>query len=203
MQRRTWSLIAIPAVLGAMAITVPALAGTSSSPKARTARARSCTAVIVISHDRDLLDTSVDQILHLDRGKLTLYKGKPGKNGTNGTNGTNGAAGAPGTARAYAVVQPTSPSAANLIVGQTSNITSVSEPTPGTYCVIPAAGINPSSYPPVVSQEISYSSAGPGVVAVNVQHPDCPTGFEVDTYAATSATPTTTATGYAFTIVIP
>ena len=31
--------------------------------------------VIVISHDRDLLDTSVDQILHLDGGKLTLYKG--------------------------------------------------------------------------------------------------------------------------------
>ncbi len=31
--------------------------------------------VIVISHDRDLLDTSVDQILHLERGKLTLYKG--------------------------------------------------------------------------------------------------------------------------------
>ncbi|MBN8981832.1 MAG: ABC-F family ATP-binding cassette domain-containing protein [Rhizobiales bacterium] len=31
--------------------------------------------VIVLSHDRDLLDTSVDQILHLDRGKLTLYKG--------------------------------------------------------------------------------------------------------------------------------
>src|SRR5690242_11118706 len=31
--------------------------------------------VIVISHDRDLLDTSVDQILHLSNGKLTLYKG--------------------------------------------------------------------------------------------------------------------------------
>jgi ATP-binding cassette, subfamily F, member 3 len=31
--------------------------------------------VIVISHDRHLLDTSVDQILHLDRGKLTLYRG--------------------------------------------------------------------------------------------------------------------------------
>jgi ATP-binding cassette, subfamily F, member 3 len=31
--------------------------------------------VIVISHDRDLLDTSVDQILHLNAGKLTLYKG--------------------------------------------------------------------------------------------------------------------------------
>jgi len=31
--------------------------------------------VIVISHDRDLLETSVDQILHLDHSKLTLYRG--------------------------------------------------------------------------------------------------------------------------------
>src|SRR6185437_6701518 len=31
--------------------------------------------VIVISHDRDLLETSVDQILHLERGKLALYRG--------------------------------------------------------------------------------------------------------------------------------
>jgi len=31
--------------------------------------------VVVISHDRDLLEVSVDQILHLDGGKLTLYRG--------------------------------------------------------------------------------------------------------------------------------
>ena len=31
--------------------------------------------VIVISHDRDLLDNSVDQILHLEAKKLTLYRG--------------------------------------------------------------------------------------------------------------------------------
>lgn len=31
--------------------------------------------VIVISHDRDLLESSVDQILQLERGKLMLYKG--------------------------------------------------------------------------------------------------------------------------------
>src|SRR5215471_12669175 len=31
--------------------------------------------VIVISHDRELLDTTVGYILHLERGKLTLYKG--------------------------------------------------------------------------------------------------------------------------------
>jgi ATP-binding cassette subfamily F protein 3 len=30
---------------------------------------------IVISHDRDLLDNAVDWILHLDAGKLTLYRG--------------------------------------------------------------------------------------------------------------------------------
>jgi ATP-binding cassette, subfamily F, member 3 len=31
--------------------------------------------VIVISHDRDLLDSAVGHILHLERGKLTLYRG--------------------------------------------------------------------------------------------------------------------------------
>ncbi|MFD2677937.1 ABC-F family ATP-binding cassette domain-containing protein [Camelimonas lactis] len=30
---------------------------------------------LVISHDRELLDEAVDHILHLDRGKLTLYRG--------------------------------------------------------------------------------------------------------------------------------
>ncbi|MGI6245064.1 MAG: ABC-F family ATP-binding cassette domain-containing protein [Pseudochelatococcus sp.] len=30
---------------------------------------------LVISHDRELLDTAVDHILHLDRGKLVLYRG--------------------------------------------------------------------------------------------------------------------------------
>jgi ATP-binding cassette subfamily F protein 3 len=31
--------------------------------------------VLIISHDRDLLDTAVDHILHLERGKLSLYRG--------------------------------------------------------------------------------------------------------------------------------
>ncbi|HEY8381066.1 MAG TPA: ABC-F family ATP-binding cassette domain-containing protein [Microvirga sp.] len=31
--------------------------------------------VLIISHDRELLDTCVDHILHLDRGKLTIYRG--------------------------------------------------------------------------------------------------------------------------------
>lgn len=32
-------------------------------------------ALILVSHDRDFLDAVVDQILHLDRGRLTLYSG--------------------------------------------------------------------------------------------------------------------------------
>jgi ATP-binding cassette subfamily F protein 3 len=31
--------------------------------------------IVVISHDRDLLDTCVDHILHLDRGRMALYRG--------------------------------------------------------------------------------------------------------------------------------
>src|SRR3712207_9501905 len=31
--------------------------------------------VLLISHDRELLDTAVDHILHLHRGKLNLYRG--------------------------------------------------------------------------------------------------------------------------------
>jgi len=31
--------------------------------------------LVIISHDRDLLDTAVDYILHLDRGRLALYRG--------------------------------------------------------------------------------------------------------------------------------
>src|SRR5262249_55995016 len=31
--------------------------------------------VIVISHDRDLLDKAIDTILHIEDGKLTVYRG--------------------------------------------------------------------------------------------------------------------------------
>jgi Collagen triple helix repeat (20 copies) len=205
MQRRTWSLIAIPAVLGAMAITVPALAGTGSSPKARTARARHCTAVIVISHHRRVRAC----LIQGPRG-FTGFPGpkgatgsrgptgKPGKNGTNGTNGTNGAAGAPGTARAYAVITPS----ATVVSAQSFDITLVTSPKSGVYCITPSAPINPSTDAAAVSAEVSYSTPeAPGLVALNAQRKNCATSaFEVDTYAPGTLT---LAGGYAFTIVIP
>jgi hypothetical protein len=208
MQLRTLSLIAIPATAGAMAIAVPSLAATGAGPTAHAARARHCSAVIVISHGRRIRAC----LLRGPRGFTgfpgprgatgkTGPAGKNGKNGTNGTNGTNGKDGAPGTIVAYALVQPTaSPTAANLI-GQ-SNINTVSEISAGIYCITPAPGITASGIASV-SPEVSYSVGGvPGVIAVNSKHTNCPaTPYEVDTY--TPGATQTLATGYAFTIAIP
>jgi hypothetical protein len=98
-------------------------------------------------------------------------------------------------------VQPTSPTAANLIASQTSNITGVTEVSEGIYCLAPAAGINPAADTAAVSPEVSYSSGkAPGAIALNAQRTDCPTAdFEVETYAPGGATP---AGGYAFTVLI-
>jgi len=214
MHRRTLSLLATPAVLGAMTIAVPALAGTGSSPAAHQARARTCNAVIVISHHHRIRAC----LLRGPRGFTgpagpkgatgkTGPTGKTGKEGAKGTSGTNGTNGTNGTARAFAVVQPTSPGAANLISGQTANITGVSEvsvggSSGGVYCIAPAAGINPATDTATVSPEVSYSSShAPGVIALNAQRTDCPAGdFEVETYNPLNTT--TPATGYAFTIIV-
>jgi hypothetical protein len=211
MQRRTLSLIAIPATLAATAVAVPALAGTGTSPAAHAARTRTCHAVIVISNHRRIRAC----LLRGPRGFTgpagprgatgkTGPTGKTGKTGAAGKNGTNGINGTNGTARAYALVRPTSPSAADLI-GATSVI-SVSEISAGgsnggVYCITPAAGIAPSAVA-AVSPEVSYSAGGaPGTIAVNAQHTHCPAStFEVDTYTPGT---TTLASGYAFTIIIP
>jgi hypothetical protein len=215
MHRGALSLLAIPAVVGAMAFAVPALAGTSAGkpPATPTARkaSRSCHAVIVISHGRRLRAC----LLRGPRGfpgptglrGPTGPKGATGPRGATGPKGATGPAGPigpAGTARGYAVVQPTSPSTANLISGQTSGITGVSEVKPGVYCIAPAAGgANPASDTAAVSPEVSYSSGGaPGLIALNAQHTDCPAGdFEVETYVPSATTPTLSS-NYAFTIVI-
>ena len=199
MRRPALPVIATSAVVGALAIAVPALA----SPAARTA-ARHCSAVIVISHHHRVRAC----LLQGPRG----YKGfngangktgPAGKNGVNGKEGKEGKAGTNGTVVAYAVVQPTStPPTVNLITA--SGITSVSEPNPGVYCITPTAGVSLAAGLAAVSPEVSYGTpAGtPGIIAVNAQHTNCPSApYEVDTYAP--GTTPTLATGYAFTIVIP
>jgi hypothetical protein len=201
-------LTAAAALVATAVLAVPALALTAG----KTTRVRHCKAVTVVSHGRYVRAC----LLRGPRG-LTGVQGPVGPHGLTGPRGLTGAKGATGsrgptgltgptgpagTARAYAVVQPTSPSAANLIAAETSHITSVSEPLAGVYCLVPAAGINPAADTATVSPEVSYSSSGgPGVIALNAQGKDCPAGdFEVQTYAPPGAT--TLTSGYAFTILI-
>ena len=227
MRQRTLTLIATPAVLGAMTIAVPALAGISI-PIGHTATSHThCfTAHVGKRNVRECLIPG-PRGLKGPRGLRGLpgpagprgftgprgprgYTGKTGKTGATGAPGTPGApgapgaTGAPGTARAFAVVEPTSATAATLIPGHTSNITGVTEPTPGVYCLVPATGIDPAADTAAVSPEVSYDvgEAGPGLIAVNAQRKGgCAAGdFEVDTYAPGGVT---RATGYAFTIVVP
>jgi Collagen triple helix repeat (20 copies) len=205
MNNRTLVLIATPAVVGAMAIAVPALAGTGLTSAHRARAANHCFNARVGGHRvRECLIPGPRGL----RG-LTGVRGAAGPRGHTGPTGHAGPAGPAGpqgpagTARAYAVVQPTSPTTAQLIAGQTANITNVSEVSAGVYCVSPAAPINPAAEPASVSPEVSYSAGGAaGLIAVNAQRAHCAAStFEVDTYAAVGAT--TPTTGYAFTIVVP
>jgi hypothetical protein len=218
MRRSPLPVIAASAVVGVLAIAVPALAasGSGSGPAAHSARARHCSTVIVISHGRRVRACLIPGPRGYTgpagprgaTGKTGAPGGKTGATGKTGSTGATGKTGAtglqgpagPAGVVAYAIVQPTSPTAANLVGA--SNITGVSEPSAGVYCITPAAGI-PSSGIASVSPEVSYSAGNVlGVIAVNAQHTNCPsTPYEVDTY--TPGTTQTLATGYAFTILIP
>lgn len=220
MHRRMLSLFATPAVIGALAVAVPALAGTSA-PRAHSA-ARHCFTVTLRNghHVRECLIPGPRG----PRGPMGLpglsgskgargprgHTGPIGHTGPTGPAGPPGAQGPAGTARAYAVVEPTSPTAASLITAQTVNFTAVQEVSPGIYCLTPAPPIQPAADTASVSPELSYSAAkAPGVIALDAQHTNCPEGtFEVDTFAPGTTAPTagsaiTPATGYAFTIIVP
>lgn len=213
MRRPTLPLVAgTAAVVGAMAIAVPALASSgASTPAAHAAGARRCNTVIVISHGRRVRAC----LIAGPRGftgfpgpkGATGKAGATGKNGATGKTGATGAAGAAGatgpqgpagTVHAYAVVTPS----ATVVPGQSSNITSITSPLAGVYCITPGAPVNPAADTAVVSPEISYSTPeAPGLIAVNAKSKNCPaTAFEVDTYSPSTLT---LAGGYAFTIVIP
>jgi len=206
MRRSKLTLLATPAVIGAMTVAVPALAGISLDPSAHSSRTKCFIAHIAKHRVRECL-------LRGPRGLpgppgprgftgATGKTGKTGRTGATGKTGPQGAPGAPGTARAYAVVQPASPGKPALVAAQTANIAGVSEPGAGVYCLAPAAAINPAADTAVASPEASYSSKEEiGLIAVNAKSTHCPGDFEVDTYAP-GATPSL-ASGYAFTVVVP
>jgi hypothetical protein len=225
MRHRTLTLLATPAVLGAMTVAVPALAGVTTGHTAHSSSSKCFIAHIAKHRIRECL-TRGPRGLPGPPGPrgLTGATGKTGKTGPTGKTGATGktgptgptgptglpgapgAPGAPGTARAYATVDAplvsTTPSSAGLVSTQTSQIASISKPATGVYCLVADAPISSDSDTAAVTPEVSYSTPGtPGIVALNARHTNCPAAnFEVDTY-----TPSTSELkdGYAFTIVIP
>jgi Collagen triple helix repeat (20 copies) len=213
---RTLALLATPAVVGAMTVAVPALAGTSLLGSGTAHEASSTHCVTAIVHHRRVRECLVAGARG-PRGFTgapgprglkgsTGAKGSKGSTGAKGATGATGSAGAAGTvgpqgpagtARAYGVVLPS----ATVVPAQSSNITGISNPKVGVYCVVAASPINPAADTAAVSAEVSYSAEGPGLVALNAQRPNCAGGgFEVDTYSPSTSV---LSGGYAFTIVIP
>jgi hypothetical protein len=120
----------------------------------------------------------------LSKKAVAALKGNRGAQGAQGSPGPAGAPGAAGatgpagTARAYAEVDSTTPS---LVTARTKNITAVSRPSTGTYCLTPAAGIDPRTVATVASEDFELSPVD-GIVQVTGTGTDCPAGqFEVQT----------------------
>jgi hypothetical protein len=228
MRNPTLSLLATPAVIGAMTVAMPAFAGTGHAASAHRSSHKTnyyCfTAHSGKHHYRECLITGPagPQGAQGPRGYLgpvgprgvrgprgyTGHTGKAGPTGPQGAGGPAGANGAPGTARGYAVVNPaavgSTPSSAGLVGGQSSGITTVRSPATGIYCLTPAAPVNPAGETAAVSGELSYSNTGVVPLAVlNARSTNCTPGeFEVLTYDARNPGAGTVG-GVAFTIVVP
>lgn len=219
MRHRTLMLLATPAVIAAMTVAVPALAGVSILPSAHTASTKCIVARIakhrvrecLVRGPRGLPGPAGPRGLPGPTGKTgktgptgkTGAAGKAGATGATGPAGATGPIGPQGTARAFAVVNPGEVEAAasskGLVTAQTSNFSSIHRISPGTYCLAPTAGINPAGEPAIVTGESSYSTGGVVALAVlEAQHKDCASGeFEVITYDARSAGSPTSNAGFA------
>jgi len=219
MRQRSLTLIATPAVLGAMTIAVPALAGISIQTGRTAASHSHCFTAHIGRHNvRECLIPGPrgPRGLTGPRGLRGLpgpagprgftgprgprgYTGKTGPQGVQGIQGIQGPAGPAGTARAFAVVNPLP--APTVIAGH--NITGVTERSMGVYCIAPAAPVVAAEETVAVSPEVSYSSGKlPGLITVNAQRTGgcAASEFEVDTYTTSG---TTLSSNYAFTIVVP
>jgi hypothetical protein len=126
--------------------------------------------------------------------------------------------GAPGTARAYGLV-----SGAFLTVTQSKNITGVTNPAAGRFCVSLAAGIDPSTTGAVVTPDFEgddtdfYANAPQAIAELRSNGFGCPAGtLEVQTGVRTESTAadpqggatfvtavTNTAANESFFIVVP
>lgn len=208
MSRRSITLLATPAAIAAMSVTVPALAGVTMAPGTSVKPKQHC---FVIHHGHKTLHECLIPGPAGPRGPQGIrglpgphgprgFTGPRGKKGPTGAIGPTGAQGVQGPAgppavKAYAVVDPANvqptASSSGLIAAQTSNFSSVHSLVKGVYCLAPAPGIEPAREPAMVTAEASYSSATVVPLAVlNAQGKGCSAGeFEVQTYDAKTTVP--------------
>jgi hypothetical protein len=221
MNQRTLAFLAVPAVIAAMGVAVPALAGSSSggnahkasAPKAHTS-AKCITALVGKRRVRECLIAGPRGPKGV-RGFLGPngprgVQGKTGKQGATGADGPTGSQGPPGTARAYALVQPEAVgpglSSAGLVSGQSAGFSVIRRSATGSYCLTAASSINPAAEAPVASGEADNSR--PGVIPLAVvyakQPPgDCnPNELDVRTYNLASGKPVLS-DEVGFTIIAP
>ena len=126
--------------------------------------------------------------------------GPQGPQGAAGPQGLPGTPGAAGTARAYAQVN-----SFNYTFGMVlaKNITGVTHPETGVYCVTPAAGIDPTLTPCVVSPEWADSAGYDLFAEWDSSGGPCPAGdYAVRTYQLPGGTPTASDT-VAFVLIVP
>jgi hypothetical protein len=204
-------LLTIPAVIAAVSVAVPALAGSSGAPAAGT-RAHPSTTPTAKPKAAKLRCYYVGTGKHRTRvcqlpGSVGQrgprgFVGAHGKRGFTGPVGNTGATGPPGAAHAYAVVSARG--GAQLVPGLTREFTSVSAVSHGVYCLTPAPAIKPSETPAVVSGEASFSEPGVVPMAVlNALRGSCNANeFEVETYRLGEKGPELSSQA-AFTIVVP
>lgn len=217
MRARTILLLATPAVIAALAVAVPALAGSSapsSKPAAAGARA-SASAKKRASGSRIRCSYT-----GRGRGRTRIcyvpgpsgprgprgprgFVGAHGKRGFTGSVGMTGATGPSGVARAYALVAVKG--GVQLVPSMTHEIVAVTPVATGVYCVAPAVASRPSEVAAVVSGESSYGVPGVVPLAVlNAQHPNCNgSEFEVETYRVNGKSGPELSSEVAFTIVAP
>ncbi len=130
--------------------------------------------------------------------------------GPSGDPGTPGTPGAAGTARAYAQVNSFGfPPNFGIVLAK--NVTGVTHPETGVYCVTPAAGIDPTLTPCVVSPEWADSAGYDLFAEWDSGGGPCPAGdYAVRTYQLPRAadgsivvgTPTASDT-VAFVLIVP
>jgi hypothetical protein len=214
MRARTLLLLCTPAVIAAVSVAVPALAGSSggqahngdvharpsAASKKRAANARTrCFYTGKGKHRTRMCEIAGPAGGRGPRG----FVGPHGKRGFTGPVGNTGATGPGGVARAYALVSVQG-GVVQLVTALSHEFAAVTPIAHGKYCLTPAATIRPSETPAAVSGESWYGEPGVVPLAVlNAQHHDCAASeFEVETYNL-GKTPPELSSQVAFSIVVP